>query len=354
VGRRRDAAVSATRSTAVLVAFVVGVAASARAHAKPPLLAVSAEAGGEIVLVDPAKAQVVERIKVGARPRGLKLTKDKRQLLVALAGAPKTALKPGSPAAAPPAGSAGLVVVDVGARKVTKQVATPPSPFAVDLLPDGRTAFMSNSETNEVFVIDTVDGLVKKKLAVGAEPQAIVTRPDGKVVYAVTHTANELSAIDPKKVTLLGRIDAGVKPQAILFAPHGGDLAFVLDEGVPTITLIDTKHNQPKGMIVVQPLTKTPAAIMQSAVFSPDGKVLYVTTGAGKSVLIVDPAKKAVVGAIDGVGAFPRGIAISADGKKLYTANGSSNDVAIIDIASKKVEARVAVPGAPWGVVVLP
>jgi YVTN family beta-propeller protein len=189
---------------------------------------------------------------------------------------------------------------------------------------------------------------------VGAEPQAIVTRPDGKVVYAVTHTANELSAIDPKKVTLLGRIDAGVKPQAILFAPHGGDLAFVLDEGVPTITLIDTKHNQPKGMIVVQPLTKTPAAIMQSAVFSPDGKVLYVTTGAGKSVLIVDPAKKAVVGAIDGVGAFPRGIAISADGKKLYTANGSSNDVAIIDIASKKVEARVAVPGAPWGVVVLP
>ena len=342
------------RSTAVLVAFVVGVAASARAHARPPLLAVSAEAGGEIVLVDPAKAQVVERIKVGARPRGLKLTKDKRHLLVALAGAPKTAPKPGAPAAAPPAGSAGLVVVDVGARKVTKQVATPPSPFAIDLLPDGRTAFMSNSETNEVFVIDTVDGLVKKKLAVGAEPQAIVTRPDGKVVYAATHTANELSAIDPKKVTLLGRIDAGVKPQAILFAPRGGDLAFILDEGVPTITMIDTRQNQPKGMIVVQALTKTPTAIMQSAVFSPDGKQLYVTTGAGKSVLIVDPAKKAVVGAIDAVGGFPRGIAISADGKKLYTANSASNDVAIIDVASKKVEARVAVPGAPWGVVVLP
>ena len=87
---------------------------------------------------------------------------------------------------------------------------------------------------------------------------------------------------------------------------------------------------------------------------SPDGKQLYVTTGPGRSVLIVDPVKKAVVGTIDGVGAFPRGIAISADGKKLYTANGPSNDVAIIDIASKKVEAHVAVPGAPWGVVVAP
>ena len=341
---------SAMRSTFVLIAFVAAVATSASAHGKSPLLAVSAEAGGDIVLVDPAKAQVVERIKVGARPRGLKLTKDKRRLVVALAGAPKTAPKPGAAAA----GSAGLVVVDLGARKLLKQVATPPSPFALDLLPDGRTAFMSNSETNEVYVIDTVDGTVKKKLALGAEPQAMATRPDGKVAYAVTHGANELAAIDPTKGTLLGRIDAGVKPQAILFAPKAGDLAFVLDEGVPTITMIDVRHNQPKGMIVVQALTKTPTATMQSAVFSPDGKQLYVTTGAGKSVLIVDPAKKAVVGAIDGVGAFPRGIAISADGKKLYTANGSSNDLAIIDIASKKVEARVAVPGGPWGVVLIP
>jgi YVTN family beta-propeller protein len=71
-------------------------------------------------------------------------------------------------------------------------------------------------------------------------------------------------------------------------------------------------------------------------------------------VLIVDLAKKAAVGTIDGVGGFPRGIAISADGKKLYTANGASNDVAIIDVASKKVEARVAVPGGPWGIVLAP
>ena len=88
---------------------------------------------------------------------------------------------------------------------------------------------------------------------------------------------------------------------------------------------------------------------MQSAVLSRDGKLLYVTTGPGKSVLIVDPAKKAVVGSIEDVGAFPRGIVLSADGKKLYTANGGSNDVAIIDVASKKVTGRIAVPGAPWG-----
>jgi YVTN family beta-propeller protein len=71
-------------------------------------------------------------------------------------------------------------------------------------------------------------------------------------------------------------------------------------------------------------------------------------------VQIVDLAKKAVVGTIDTVGMFPRGIAISKDGKTLYTANGPSNDVAIINVATKKVESHVAVPGAPWGIVVVP
>ena len=195
-------------------------------------------------------------------------------------------------------------------------------------------------------------GTVKKKLTVGAEPQVVAVRPDGKVVYVATHGSDEVSAIDAKTLTLLGRIDAGPHPQTVLFAPRG-DTAVATDEGAPVVTVVDTKKHTFKEQFVLQGLPKTPPPAMQSAVFAPDGKRLYVTTGGGKSVLIVDPAKKAAVGTIDGVGAFPRGIAISADGKKLYTANGASNDVAIIDIASKKVEARVAVPGAPWGIVFL-
>jgi YVTN family beta-propeller protein len=244
---------------------------------------------------------------------------------------------------------AGLAIVDVSSKKVTKQVATPPAPFAVDLLPDGGTAFVTSSESNEVLVIDVGAGTVKKKIAVGASPQGIAVRSDGKTVYVATHGADEIAAIDPKAMKMLGRIDAGPRPQTVLFAPRG-DMALAADEGAPVITIVDTKKHTFKEQFVLKDLAKAPPPAMQSAVFSPDGKRLYVTTGPGKSVLIVDPAKKAVVGTIDGVGAFPRGIAISPDGKKLFTANGASNDVSIIDVASKKVAARVAVPGAPWGV----
>lgn len=339
------------RATAFLLAcLAITVAAPDHARAKP-LLIVSAELGGEIVVVDAAKAQVTARIKVGPRPRGLKLTRDGRRALVALAGSAKVPPRPGAGLASKLlASDAGLAVVDIAARKLTKQVVTAPAPFAVDLLPDGRTAYLSNSETNEVLVIDITSGSVKKKIAIGTEPQAVAIRPDGKVVYTVTHGANELSAIDVKTMSLLGRVDAGMRPQAVVFAPRA-NLAFVMGEAVPSVTIIDTKRNLSKENFVL----KAPAkAVLQSAVFSPDGKILYVTTGPGRSVLIVDPAKKAAVGAIEGVGWFPRGIAISPDGKKLYTANGPSDDVSIIDLASKKVEATVAVPGGPWGIVVVP
>jgi YVTN family beta-propeller protein len=343
------------RPSALRNIFVLVVAAVAPlvAHAKP-LLLVTAEAGGDVVLIDPAKAQVLERVKVGARPRGLKLSRDGKRLLVAVAGPAKPAAPPHPGAAAPPAPGAepgpGLAIIDVAARKVTKHVATAPGPFGVDLLSDGKTAYLSNSDTNEILAVDVGAGTIKKKTTIGAGPQAVAIGPSGKVVYVANHGSDEVTAIEPKAVTVAGRIDAGSRPQTVIFAP-AGDKVYVIDEGLPTVTIVDAKKNTFKEQFVIQGLPKAPTPALQSAVLSPDGKLIYVTTGAGRSVLIVDLAKKALVGTIDAVGAFPRGIAISADGKKLYTANGPSHDVAIIDVATKKVETRVPVPGAPWGIV---
>ncbi len=265
---------------------------------------------------------------------------------------------PGCAAPPPAAGSAGLAVIDVGARKVAKQIATPPSPFAVDLSANGRTAFLSNSETNELFVIDVGAGTVKTKKGPAAETaEASPSAADGKAVYVAAHGADELSAIDPKTLNLPGahrrrRAPPGHPVRAAREPP-----AFVIDEGLSDRhdRRHEAEHLQGESLGAAPALAQADAMpALQSGVLSPDGKLLYVTTGPGRSVLIVDVVKKAAVGTIDGVGGFPRGIAISADGKKLYTANGASNDVAIIDIASKKVEAHVAVPGAPWGVVLLP
>src|SRR4051812_17294677 len=49
---------------------------------------VSDETGGNVVVLDPDRGEVVERIAVGKRPRGIRLSADGRTLYVALSGSP--------------------------------------------------------------------------------------------------------------------------------------------------------------------------------------------------------------------------------------------------------------------------
>ena len=66
---------------------------AAPAAPKPPApgavrLYVSDETGGNVIVVDPEEGTVVERIAVGKRPRGIRLSRDGKQLLIALSGSP--------------------------------------------------------------------------------------------------------------------------------------------------------------------------------------------------------------------------------------------------------------------------
>jgi YVTN family beta-propeller protein len=86
------------------------------------------------------------------------------------------------------------------------------------------------------------------------------------------------------------------------------------------------------------------------AVLSQDGTQVYVTTGRGRAVAIIDVATRTVVKQIHDVGTRPWGLAVSRDGRKVYTANGPSGDVSVIDLAAGTVERKIPVGGSPWGV----
>ncbi|HZI75612.1 MAG TPA: cytochrome D1 domain-containing protein, partial [Gemmatimonadales bacterium] len=86
---------------------------------------------------------------------------------------------------------------------------------------------------------------------------------------------------------------------------------------------------------------------------SPDGHRVYVATGRGGTVEVIDAATNKIVGSVK-VGQRPWGIALTHDGKKLYTANGPSNDVSVVDTDKLTVSATVPVGKIPWGVAIGP
>lgn len=328
---------------------------TAQAPAPPPQpalkLYVSDETGGSIVVVDPVGGKVLDRIAVGKRPRGMKVSRDGTKLYVALSGSPiagpgvdESKLPPGDRSAD------GIGVVDLATHK-TSVLPSGQDPEAFDISADGNTIYVSNEETAEMSVLDLATGAIRSRVKVGAEPEGVTVRPDGKVVYVTCEEDSEVVAVDVATLKVVARMKTGARPRSVVFTPDGAT-GFVATENGGVISVIDTaKHAVATTIKIPQGSGPTPARPM-GTVLSRDSKQVFVSLGRAGSVAVIDVATRALVRTIEGVGARPWGIATSPDGTKIYTANGSSKDISIIDIASGKVD-HVATDGSPWGVVVV-
>ena len=314
-----------------------------------PLLYVSDETGGAVVVIDTATAQVVERITVGKRPRGIKLSRDGAMLFVALSGSPIAG--PGvDESKLPPADRTadGIGVVDLSTHKLVRNLTSGQDPEAFAFSPDGKTMYVSNEESAEMSVIDVTSGTVRSRVKVGEEPEGVTVRPDGREVYVTCEGDNEVFAVDTTSLKVVGRMKTAARPRSIVFTTDG-KTAFVTAETAATVSVIDTARHTVSAPIVI-PKGKDPTAPRpMGAVLSPDGSQVYVSLGRAKAIAVIDVAKRAHTRTIEDVGDRPWGIAVSADGTKVYTANGPSADVSFVDVTSGTVERRVATGGSPWG-----
>ena len=69
-------------------------------------------------------------------------------------------------------------------------------PISVALHPDGRTAYVTNNDSNTISVIDTAANRVSQTLPVGAGPEAVVTDHSGQRAYVVNADDGSISVVD--------------------------------------------------------------------------------------------------------------------------------------------------------------
>jgi YVTN family beta-propeller protein len=116
-----------------------------------------------------------------------------------------------------------------------------------------------------------------------------------------------------------------------------------------TVVVVDcVKHEAVQSISLGERGVIKPMAVLLSA----DASTLYVSTGRGHKVFVINTATNRVTGSFE-VGERPWGIALSPDGKTLYSANGPTNDISVVDLASQKVTRKVKVGRGPWGVIVV-
>ncbi len=308
---------------------------------------VSNEDGHTVTVIDTDKNEVVTTIPVGKRPRGISVSHDGATVYVALSGLPKC------PPTTPDEECAklgrdvkadGVAAIDTKTHKVVKVFEAGSDPEQFDLASDGRL-YVANEDSASATVLDTKTGKILAKVKVGEEPEGVRVSPDGKYTLVTNESDNSISVIDTKTLKEVNHVVVGKRPRDAAFTPDS-KFAYVSGEFDNSVYRMSVPGGAPVERVVQLDANARPMSVRLDS----KRNRLYVSTGRGGKIAVVDvSATPKLVGEV-AVGQRPWGIALSKDGSRLYTANGPSNDVSVVDTATLKVVKKIAVGKSPWGV----
>jgi YVTN family beta-propeller protein len=308
---------------------------------------VSNEASGDLAVVDPGSGQVLARIPVGKRPRGMALSPDGEHLYVALSGSPPAG--PGvDESKLPPADKAadGIGVVDLATRRLTRIIKGVSDPERVAVSADGERLFVASEDQGLLVMFDVRSGKELARTPVGAEAEGVDLGPGGLRVFATSEAEARVSVLDARSAALIAQVSVGLRPRTTAFSPDG-KRAYVANEASGTISVLDT------ASVKVLDTLRLPSGMLPMRISVPRaGTPLYVSTGRGHEVLAVSPRDGQVLARAES-GSRPWDMALSSDDSELYVANGPSNDLSVFELPSLVLRTRIRTGEKPWGVVSL-
>ena len=307
---------------------------------------VTNELSGDMTVIDGNTFQVLATVALGKRPRGIQVSPDGSQILVALSGSPIAG--PGvDESSLPPADKSadGIGVIDAATLKLSRIIRGVSDPEQFVVSPDGRRIYVSSEDTGKLVIIDIASGATIAALPVGGQPEGVGITRDGHFAYVASEEDNQISIIDTRRAQLVKQLKVGQRPRAIAFSPDGRR-AYVTGENDGTVSFVDTVSYSVAGTTHLTGELVRPMGIRTSA----DGGRIYITTGRGRTLVAIDAATRQQIHSVV-VGKRPWGLAVSPDGKRLFTANGPSNDVSVVDAESFAVIATIPAGMQPWGVV---
>jgi YVTN family beta-propeller protein len=339
-------------------------------------------ASGTVSVVDVVNVRLDRELAVGLNPVAVAASPTRNEVYVVNAG---TANGQG------PQGSQGWIsIVNTENNSVAGSIAVHRQPLAIEVDPGGDLAYVANSGSNSVSVLDLKARREIALIGTGEEPAAVKLSPDGKSLVVANRRGNSASIIDPaarppaqsvravfagcpgagdivilpdsskafvacsaghqilsialahisnqtsakpdplptRPDRLEALLDVGRSPVQLALKPDGGEI-FSLNALSDSISEIITNTNDVTG-----------ATLMGDGpvrgLVTPDNALIYVSNQRSQEVTIyaIDDGRRR--GAIR-VGDGPTALALSTAGHLLLVADSRSNDLAVVRTASRSL-----------------
>ena len=185
-------------------------------------------------------------------------------------------------------------------------------------------AYVTNTGSNTVTVLDLVNLRLDRTLAVGSEPSGIVANPAKNEIYAVNSGSGTVSVIDAERNSVVATIPVHRKPYFI-DVNAAGDRAYVANSGSNNVSVVDLDKRREIRAIGVG---EGPGI----AKISPDAATLVVTNRISGSVSIVDAKADRVRAVFSGCPQVTDAV-ILPDSSKAFVACSGGHRVMVLGLA---------------------
>ena len=207
-------------------------------------------------------------------------------------------------------------------------------------------AYVLNEGSASISIVDTLTEKVSAPAKVGNRPRGFAVSREGERIYISledgTLIERDMYEREESARAMLGRL-----PYSIDLSPDGKLLAAAIQSSAEVV-LLDLATMQ-----IAKKIPVTGGKRPENAVFSPDGRWIYVSAEDSPALDVIDVRQGAVARSIT-VGPRLRGIAFTADGSRAYVAAEQDREVAVVDVLRHAVLARVKTASAPFGVALHP
>lgn len=194
-------------------------------------------------------------------------------------------------------------VIDLSTSKVIKTIDTGKGPHGFRISSDSKYAYIANSEADTISVIDITELKEVKTIQVGNNPITTAITEDNTMLLATLNSENSLAIVN-LATDEVQKIAVGEGP-AQVYIQKDSKFAFVANQG--------TESNPSNTLSKIDLSTKEVVSTIKvgngahGIVVSDDNKYVYITNMYDNTVSVIDNLKNKVI-AIIPVGETPNGI----------------------------------------------
>lgn len=300
----------------------------------------TANEDGSISKLDVVTNKVLSTIKVDGKVHNVQISPDGKILAATLV--PKA---DGHDDGGSVHGHGYILFYNSQTNELIKKVNVGNHPAHVVFTGDGKYALATDTDKNNISVIDLITSKIIKTINTGKGPHGLRVSSDSKYAYIANSESDTISVIDLNELKEINTIKVGNKPITTAITTDNTTLVATINSE-NALAIVDLTTDEIKKI----PVGEGPAQVY----IENDNRFAFVANQGTESnpsntLSKIDLSTKEVVATIE-VGKGAHGIVVSDDNKYVYVTNIYDNTVSVLDNSKNKVIAIIPVGKTPNGI----